>query len=148
MKKFLISAMAIAAVILLGVGVAQTRAQGPNIDFRTNIIQKLAERFNLDSNKVQEVFDEARSERQQKMQENMENRLNEQLDNAVSAGKVTEEQRQAILAKKAEMQEKYQDLKDLTPEQRQVKMMGFGKLHRDFGLGQGMRGMGIKDLPQ
>jgi len=83
-----------------------------------SIIQKLVERFGLNEEEVKTVFDEARGERQQQMQDRFEERLNQ----AVSDGKITEEQKQAILAKKAEMQVNRGEFKDFSPEERQEKM--------------------------
>ncbi|OGD86998.1 hypothetical protein A2164_04195 [Candidatus Curtissbacteria bacterium RBG_13_35_7] len=85
------------------------------------IIQKLVERFNLNQDEVVEVFQEAREERHQMMQEKIEERLNQ----AVTDGKITEEQKQAILAKKAEMQNKRAEFANLPREERWQAMNNF-----------------------
>jgi hypothetical protein len=65
------------------------------------IIQKLVERFDLDSEEVVEVFSEARQERQAEKEERFAGRLEE----AVSQGELTEEQKEALLAKHEELQQ-------------------------------------------
>ena len=78
----------------------------------------VVERFNLNADEVQEVFEEAREEKKAELQVRFEERLNQ----AVDEGKVTEEQKEAILAKKAEMREKHEELKDLSLEERHEAM--------------------------
>jgi hypothetical protein len=82
------------------------------------IIQRLVERFGLNADEVQEVFEEVQGERHQEMGA----RFEEKLDEMVAAGTLTEEQKNAILAKKAEMQADCEGMRDLTPEERQTKM--------------------------
>lgn len=116
-KKIIFLGLALSALVLAGlVGVKTIQAEG-NGNYPP-LIQKLVERFNLDANEVQEVFDEVREERHQEMQARMEERLNQ----AVEEGKITEEQKEAILAKKAEMQARGEELKDLSPEERKEAM--------------------------
>jgi len=78
------------------------------------VIQKLVEKFNLDPAKVDEVLQEDRKEREAKRQAMIEERL----DQAVKQGRITEKQKEAILAKRKEMQEKFAALRDLSPEER------------------------------
>ena len=73
---------------------AQDNGRGPN----DTIIQKLVAKFGLNEADVQAVFDEERAERQTEMQARFEERLTQ----AVTDGKITEEQKAAILAKRAE----------------------------------------------
>jgi len=124
------------------------------------IAQRIAERFNLSESEVQEVFTEAREERRQEMEVRFEERLNE----LVNAGEITEEQKGLVLAKKVEMQEKREELKDLSWEERKealkelrqemrewteengIDLRGFGGEYRGFGKGRGFRlgGFGSK----
>jgi len=116
-KKIII--LAIALGILTLASVAGTRAiYAQDSNGYPSIVQKLVERFNLDAGEVQKVFDEVRGERHQEMQARFEERLNQ----AVSESEITEEQKQAILDKKAEMQEKCEEMKDLSWEERRTVM--------------------------
>ncbi|MEW6772276.1 MAG: hypothetical protein AB1330_12995 [Bacillota bacterium] len=78
------------------------------------VIQKLVEKFNLDPAKVNEVLQEDRKEREAKREAMIEERL----DQEVKEGTITEKQKEAILAKRKEMQEKLEALRDLAPEER------------------------------
>jgi hypothetical protein len=86
------------------------------------IIQKLATKFGLNETDVEAVFKEARVEKQAQMQAKLEDRLSK----IVSEGKVTEAQKQAILAKHQELRDKRQAMMDetekLTPEQRRERL--------------------------
>ncbi|MEK9143674.1 MAG: hypothetical protein AAB481_03535 [Patescibacteria group bacterium] len=57
-------------------------------------------KFGLSESDIQSVFDEARNERQTRMQ----TRFDDKLSQAVKDGKLTEVQKQAILAKQKELQ--------------------------------------------
>ncbi len=114
MKKLII-------ILVLALGLlvfASTKAYADNSDKYPPIIQKLVERFGLNEDEVKAVFDEAREEQHQQMQ----NRFEERLNQAVSEGEITEEQKQAILAKREEMQANREEFKDLSPEERREKM--------------------------
>lgn len=69
-----------------------------------SIVQKLATRFNLNEAEVKAVFDEQHAAIEQEMQTKMA----AELDQAVSEGKLTEEQKQKIIAKRAEMRASHQ----------------------------------------
>jgi hypothetical protein len=119
-KAIIISVIALVVLSLAGVlGVRNVRANESGI--YPSIVQKLVERFNLDTEEVQQVFDETKEERHQQMQA----RFEERLDQAVSDGQITEDQKEAIIAKKAEMQTNHQEFKDLTPEEKQAKMAAY-----------------------
>jgi len=72
------------------------------------IVQRLAERFHLNSDEVGQVFAEAREERGRLGQERFEERLEE----AVAGGQITTEQKEALMAKKAEMQANREQLRE------------------------------------
>lgn len=61
--------------------------------------------------------------------EDMIKRFESKLDSAVEAGTITEDQKDAIIEKKAEMIEKFQELKALPPEERKLEMI---KLKEEF----------------
>ncbi len=102
--------------VLIGGGVvlAKTTASYPLI------VQKLAERFNLQPKEVNKVFEEVRQKRWQQRETWFKERLNA----AVKAGTITKAQREAILKKRTEIQKEMEALKtsNLTPQQRLEKM--------------------------
>ena len=98
-KKIIVPVIALCVLSLVSfLGVRSVRADENSA--YPSIVQKLVERFNLNTEEVQQVFDEVRNERRQQMQAHFEERL----EQAVSDGKITKEQKQAILAKKGEME--------------------------------------------
>ena len=82
------------------------------------IVQKLVERFGLNEEEVKAVFDEEREERQIENQTRFEDKLSEAVEN----GDLTEDQKQLILTKKAEVQEKPGELEGLSLEERRTVM--------------------------
>jgi hypothetical protein len=86
------------------------------------IIGKLVERFGLNQEEVEQVFDEVEEEHHAEMQAQHEERLN----TLVEEGKITEEQKAAIIAKQEEMRQEREanmgSRKDLTPEERKAEM--------------------------
>lgn len=64
-----------------------------------SIVQKIAQKFNLNEADVKAVFDEQHAEMEKQMQAKMEAELN----TAVSEGKLTQEQKEKIVAKRAEL---------------------------------------------
>ncbi len=152
MKKVLIySFVAVVAVGILIAGAVSVQAQD-NGNYPP-IIQKLVERFNLNENEVREVIDENRQERYQRTQVNFE----EKLDRLIANNQFNGEQKEAVMAKMNEMQEKYEEFKNLPPEERCAEMremkegmkewseeneIKFGTLNgfnKGFGKGFGLR---------
>lgn len=82
------------------------------------VIQKLVEKFNLDENEVKSVFDQDREEHRTQRQ----TRFSEKLDQAVSDGKITAEQKDLIVKKHEEIQTENESLRDLSPEERRERM--------------------------
>ncbi len=89
----------------------------------SKLVQMIAQKFNLDQTQVQSVFDQFWKERRQELQQNAQKREEERLDKLVTDGKITKEQKQAILDKLADLRNKYnpENFKDLTVEQRKEK---------------------------
>lgn len=97
-KKFIIPSLALMAALGSGAyGISGVSAQGT--DNQTSIIERIANKFNLNKDEVQKVFEENRAERERIMQTNLEKRLND----AVTSGVLTEAQKTLILAKRVEM---------------------------------------------
>jgi len=106
------------------------------------LVDRIATKFNLNKDEVQQVFDEERKVHEAEHQARMEKRLTQ----AVTDGKITEDQKESILAKHAEMKTYMESLKDKTPEERKTlmkeKMNEMRQWAKDNGLteyfGKGM----------
>jgi len=112
----MIISLALGLIGLVAYGTSRVYAEN-NFNRHDSIIQKLVDRFGLDKGEVETVFDEIRGERQTEMQA----RFTERLDQTVAEGKITPEQKEAILQKKQEMQANRLGLKDLSLEERQIQ---------------------------
>lgn len=106
-KKIIIPALALGALLLTGV-LAVNTIKAEEGDWYPPIVRKLVERFNLNEDEVKTVFDEVREERREGRQARFEERLNE----AVEEGTITEEQKNAILEKHAEMQQRREQMRE------------------------------------
>lgn len=80
------------------------------------LVDKIAEKFNLNKADVQKVFDDNKAENQAERQQKLEQRL----DKAVSDGKITSSQKEEILAKLKDFQSFIDSLKGKTPAERRV----------------------------
>ena len=97
-KKVLITTLGLATLIAVGViGTSITKAEEEG--YKLPIVTRIAENFDLEEDEVQAVFDAARDERHQMMQQGKEEKLNQ----AVSDGVITQEQREALQNKWEEM---------------------------------------------
>ncbi len=134
----------IAGLTLLGgatvYGVTQANAAGVPND--TSIIEKIASKFNLNKDEVKAVFDQEHTERQATMQKNFEERLT----TAVTNGKITEAQKQAILAKAKEMKSAHEDLNGLSDEEREAKMKAKKDDLQKWATEQGLTADQLKGL--
>ncbi len=81
------------------------------------LIQKIIEKFNLNKDEVKKVMEETRQENQNQRQAQFE----EKLGQAVAQGKITEEQKNLILAKHQEMRKNMEEWQKLSPEERRNK---------------------------
>jgi len=148
-----VAALAIGAGMLYTSG--QVKAFGGFGGGRDTLIQALANKFGKSTDEVQSVFDEVRTQNQQQMEAKFEDNLNQ----AVSDGKITDEQKNLILQKQEELQTQHQqdfaNGANLTPEerrtQRQQERAGLEKWASDNGIdltyfhmgpGEGMGGRG------
>ncbi len=124
-----------------------------------SIVQRIAEKFNLNQADVQAVFDEVRNEHHAQIKTNLETKLSQ----AVSDAKITDVQKQAILTKYDEMHQIKPDpetFKNMTQaerrqafEQKRTELeswatqngLELGTLQElmghTFGFGHGMKGM-------
>lgn len=115
-KKMIAAAVAslgIATVVGVGVAGAQTSSG-------QTLADKIATKFNLDKNQVQQVIDQDHADHRAQMDQRFEDRLNQ----AVTDKKITSEQKDKILAKHKELEAQRQAdrdaLKDKTPAERKA----------------------------
>ena len=88
----------------------------------SSLVEEIAQRFNLNQDEVQAVFDEHRDE----MHTQMEARLEDRLQQAVDDGEITSEQKDKIIAKLQELRDQsqanHEAMQDLTMEERHQAM--------------------------
>jgi len=138
-RKIVISVLTLA---LAGSAILATRTSAQGIFSGGNLKSALAEKFGKSEDEVQAVFDQVRDQRQAEMQQTQQDRL----DQAVADGNLTEDQKQIILAKKAELQQQRQaDRKMRQTYQQELKTWadenGIDTQYL-FGLGTGGHGFG------
>lgn len=98
-KKLVIPTFLIAALIALVLYGGSNLVAAQETSGYPLIVTRLAERFSLKQEDVDEVFEQIRSEHQAEMQKRFEERLTQ----AVTDGKITEAQKQALLERHQEM---------------------------------------------
>ena len=128
MKKILVVGLA-----LIGLVGVVTGADA----FNQPVVDKLVEKFDLNEDEVVGVFDEIHQERLQQKQEQMEAGL----DEAVAAGVITSDQKQALLDKQAEMQQEREQQREEMRQWREESGIDFEALAPYKG-GCGGRGFG------
>lgn len=101
------------------------------------LIQRIIDKFKLDTGEVEKVMDEERTERQKEMRTRREARLEE----AVKAGVITSEQKTALLNKEDEWQQKQQQLMQERQQWMEQSGIDFEKL-APYGCGFGGKGFG------
>lgn len=130
------------ALAIIGTSLATTNyvsaqdTTGPN-----SLVAAIAAKFNLNQTDVQAVFDEQRTKHEEEMKTQMEAKLTQ----AVTDGKITEAQKQAIIAHFAEMKNERSssssnrpnkvEMQNMTEEQRRAKMDA-RKVQEDAWLSQ------------
>lgn len=118
-KKIFFPVLALAIITAAAATSGFVSAQdttGPN-----SLVAAIAAKFNLNQTDVQAVFDEERTKHEEEMKTQTEAKLTQ----AVTDGKITEAQKQAIIAKMTEMHNNRpnkDDFKNLTQEQRKAQM--------------------------
>lgn len=122
-RKIVLPSILAVAVLLTMVSVTKISAQEETT--YPVIVQRLAEKFSLDKDEVKQVFDEVRDEHHADMYALWVERL----DSLVADGKLSQTQKDALIAKYEEMHDKRMDLVTLDPEARRAEMQ---KLHDEF----------------
>lgn len=112
-----VTAVGLSTVLGMGLASAQSGTAGTS-----GLIDKIAQKFNLNKADVQAVFDEDKAARQADRQAKEKQRL----DQAIQDGKLTQEQEDKIIAKQAElrtqMEAERETLKDKTEAERRTLM--------------------------
>lgn len=137
-KKILISVLALSVLTAGGI-FWSVNVNAETTSPQESVIDKLVERFNLDTDEVKSVFTEVKQESQQEMLD----RFAERLSQAVEDGVITEEQKQALLSKQGEMMEKREQLRAEWQTWADDSGIDFGKL-REYGVGPCGMGLGGK----
>jgi hypothetical protein len=124
MKKFnnhpFLAAAAIVAVVGVSAMGVRTLFAAPSesADETNNLVETIATTFHLNAQDVQEVFDEHREQ----IETRREERETNMLDQAVTNGKLTQEEADSILAKRQEMKTFMESLSSLDKEARHEAM--------------------------
>lgn len=121
-ESYIKKSLAVAAIVgslgvatLAGAGMVNAQSGTPNSN---GLVDKIAQKFNLNKSDVQKVFDEDRTAHEAKRQQQMEERMTQ----AVKDGKLTQAQADAITSKMAEMKTYMDSLKDKTEQERHDAM--------------------------
>lgn len=122
-KSIIIPAL---AITIVGTGVLASNKIFAQSTVTANpmstVVQKIADKFGLNTTDVQAVFDQDRTDRQAEMETKYEN----QLTQFVTDGKITEAQKQLILSKHKELeaarQTERQRMEGMTDDERKAAM--------------------------
>ena len=122
MKKIII-ASTVAAIGVAGLVGGTAFATSQSSDGSDSLVSAIASKFNLNKDEVQKVFDEQRT----KQNTEREQKVKDELAQLVKDGKLTQEQADKIIAKRAELQKEREANKpttkpsELTDEQKAAK---------------------------
>ncbi len=133
-KKPVILILLASIVVLISISVIGCTDSGDasqSLEDYPMVVQKLAQEFELDPEKVQDVLEEARENSTEDMKKRFEEKTAEvkdaidsrfeiMLEKAVEEGEITSKQKEEILAKKTEIAQNIEGLKDLPPEERRA----------------------------
>lgn len=111
-RKSILIASAATVVGLSALG-ATALAQSNNTN-HGSLIDKITQKFNLNKDEVQKVFDQDKTDRQAAMEASYEDRLAQ----AVKDGKLTEEQKSKILAKHKELMAQFEARREANKDKR------------------------------
>ncbi len=120
-KKSLITGGVVTAVGLASViGVGMASAQG-NTAGSNGLVDKIAQKFNLNKTDVQGVFDQNKTDQQAAHTAKQKARL----DQAVKDGKITQDQEDKIIAKQAELKTQMQAERDALKSKTEAERKAF-----------------------
>jgi hypothetical protein len=138
-KYFLYAIVPVIALASFGaVAFASQTNNGANP--MSDIVSKIAKKFNLQEKDVQAVFDEHRTEMQAKMQgkrtekqEDNQQKFADALKKAVADGKLTQAQADLVTAKRVELVAKMKTFFETTKTQQEIKDYTT-QMHKDLNL--------------
>lgn len=105
MKKLLtLSLLTLGALGTISAGSVLAQNYGKNQNPMGSMVQVISEKFSLNQDEVQTVFDQERTEHQIQMKTERENQFREQLEQGVTDGELTAEQKELILNKRQELE--------------------------------------------
>ena len=145
-KNFIVPALALAiSGGLLYSSMTRVKAVDTT-DWRTSFVETLASKLGVSTDKVETAVDGLREDRRTTMQTRYEERLGE----LVELGKITESQKSAVLAKRAELQKEW-DAQNTVRQQHQeelrtwasnngIDLSVIGPMGMGGGRGEGMGG--------
>lgn len=130
-KLLLLTLITAGAVTAYGAGQI-ANAQTPTGKPFSGLVQTIAQKFNLDQNKVQEVVDQYRQQHKTGRMQNLNQKLGTRLNSLVNQGKLNEQQKQAVMKEFAALENKYNVQSTAqTPQQR---MQAFQNLKNEFDI--------------
>lgn len=146
-KKKLITTVAVGVLVVSGLSLAGVKiANAANDNYgngnasnAATLVEKISSKFSLSQSDVQGVVDEVHTVRQQ--QRKADRKVS--LDKAVSDGVITQDQENAIVAKRDELRQQGQHNRDEMQKWMSDNGINEGTLHSYMGGGHG-RGMGNK----
>lgn len=136
-RKMIIPTIALVAILgAVSIGTMPVSAQS---NVYGNLVSKIAQRFNLKESDVQEVIDQVRVDRMNQMKANWETKLSQ----LVSDGKLTQSQKDELVKKHSELQNKITSLKGLSPEEKKTKMK---QIFDDFSKWANDKNINLKEV--
>ena len=124
--KILLPVIAVVIAGTAAFGAISTFAQ-TTTDPQSTIIQKISQKFGLKESEVKTVFDQERTERQTQMKARFEERLNQ----AVSDGKITADQKKLIQAKHTEIEKERETNREKWQSMTQEERKASKESHKD-----------------
>lgn len=122
MKKFLTAAgLALLGLALLGTTAVFADSGPEDMGEFPPVVGRLVEKFNLNRSEVEKELEDFRVQRQKDHHEEMEARFEDRLNEALEEGEITAAQKENILEKHEEIEEKMQETRDLAWEERREK---------------------------
>lgn len=117
----------LAVMMLASATYATTNVKADDSKTFSPLVKRMIERFNLNENEVEEVVDEFRDEHHFRMQE----RMAERLGNLISEGLITEEQKDSLLDKFAEMRMEHEEMMGVRWKMTEEQRLAAYDAHRD-----------------
>lgn len=116
--KITATSLAVATFAILAGAASLQSVSAEELNNYPPMVQRLAERFGLNADEVQEEFDTMHQERMQER----EAQHNAQLDQLVEDGVLTQEQRDELEAMHEEFQASHENMQSMTMEERHAAM--------------------------